>query len=95
MNIKQIAVAVSLIATAWSAMAVEATQWNPPAGQQSRAEVKADLARAVANGEIAQGETYGAFDYAHQVPSNGNSPASISLITRRPSARTAASSWTQ
>jgi hypothetical protein len=30
-----------------------------------------------------------------QVPSNGNSPASISLITRWPSARTAASSGTQ
>lgn len=32
---------------------------------------------------------------SHQVPSNGNNPASASAITRFPSARTAASSATQ
>jgi len=64
MNVKQIAIAISILASATGAMAVEATQWNPPAGQLSRAEVKAEVARASANGELeARGEAYaGYFD---------------------------------
>ena len=63
MNVKQITVAVSLLASAAAAMAVEATQWNPPAAQRSRAEVKAELSQAVANGEIEanRGEAYAGF----------------------------------
>jgi hypothetical protein len=63
MNPKQIAVAVSLLASAAAAMAVEATQWNPPAGQRTRAEVKAELAQAAASGELEanRGEAYAGF----------------------------------
>ena len=62
MNVKQITVALSLLAGSAAAMAVEATQWNPPAGHFSRAEVQADLARAVANGELeSRGEAYAGF----------------------------------
>jgi len=63
MNVKQITVAASLLASAAGAMAVEATQWNPPAGQHTRAEVKAELAQASANGEIEanRGEAYAGF----------------------------------
>jgi len=52
MNVKQITVAVALLSSAAAAMAVEATQWNPPAGQLSRAAVEAELGRAVATGEM-------------------------------------------
>ena len=66
MNLKQIAIAVSLLASGAAAMAVEATQWNPPAGHAGRAEVKADLARATANGELAaRGEAYAGYVDAH------------------------------
>jgi hypothetical protein len=62
MNVKQIAVAVSLAVSGVAAMAVEATQWNPPPGRLSRAEVKADLARAIANGELDdRGEAYAGY----------------------------------
>jgi len=54
MNLKKIAVAASLLSTVVSAMAVEATQWNPPAGSLSRTEVRAELARAFARGELRQ-----------------------------------------
>jgi hypothetical protein len=67
MKVKQAAVAVSLFATAVAVMAVEATQWEPPAGHATRAEVKAELARAVANGEMNQrGEAYAGFQV--QIP---------------------------
>jgi len=70
MNAKQVVVAVSLLASAAAAMAVEATQWNPPTGNQTRAEVKADLARAAASGELdARGEAYAGFVDTH-VPQN-------------------------
>jgi hypothetical protein len=66
MNVKQITVAVALLASGAAAMAVEATQWNPPAGQLTRTEVKAELARAVANGELdARGEAYAGYVDAH------------------------------
>ena len=62
MNVRQLTVAVSLLAGAAAAMAVEATQWNPQAGQATRAEVKAELARATANGELVErGEAYAGY----------------------------------
>jgi hypothetical protein len=62
MKLKQAAVAVSLFATAAAAMAVEATQWNPPSGQVPRAEVKSELARAQSSGELdGPGEAYAGF----------------------------------
>lgn len=66
MNVKQLTIAVALIASGAAAMAVEATPWNPPAGQLSRAGVEADLARAVANGELAaRGEAYAGYVDRH------------------------------
>jgi len=66
-NVIRTALAVSLFAATASAMAVEATQWNPPAGRMTRAEVQAELGRAQAAGElVARGEAFGGFDYAHQ-----------------------------
>src|SRR5262249_10557112 len=57
-------------AGASGAMAVEATQWNPPAGQTTRAEVKAETARAIASGELqARGEAYGGYFYEPPAPS--------------------------
>jgi len=66
MNVKQLTIAISLLASGAAAMAVEATQWNPPAGQLTRAEVKAELARAVANGELdSRGEAYAGYVDRH------------------------------
>ena len=64
MNVKQVVVAMSILTSAAGAMAVEATQWNPPAGQLSRAQVKAEVVQALASGELqARGEAYsGYFD---------------------------------
>src|SRR5262245_30753411 len=62
MSVKQITIAMSILASATGAMAVEATQWNPPAGQSTRAEVKAEVARAIASGELqARGEAYAGY----------------------------------
>src|SRR5258706_10911766 len=66
MNVKQFAIAVSLVLAGSAAMAVEATQWNPATGGQSRGEVKAELRQAAANGELDErGETYGSFTVPH------------------------------
>lgn len=47
-------------------MAVEATQWNPPVGQLSRAEVKAELRQAIANGELdRRNESYAGVTETH------------------------------
>jgi hypothetical protein len=63
MNIKHI---LSVTAIAWasgSAIASEATQFTQLGGQLSRAEVKAELARAQAAGEINRPTAfYGSFD---------------------------------
>jgi hypothetical protein len=65
-NLKQLTVALSLLASGAAAMAVEATQWNPPAGQLSRAQVKTELARAVADGELeSRGEAYAGYVDRH------------------------------
>ncbi|WP_280155848.1 DUF4148 domain-containing protein [Piscinibacter sp. XHJ-5] len=67
MNVRQLTIALSFIAAAGSAAAVEAEQWNPPPSTASRAEVQAELRQAAASGELAalQGEAYGSFDYRH------------------------------
>jgi hypothetical protein len=62
MNLKQIVIAMSILAGATGAMAVEATQWNPPAGQLSRGQAKAELAQAAATGDLqARGEAYAGY----------------------------------
>ena len=62
MKFYRAAVAVSLFTAGAAAMAVEATQWNPPSGPASRAEVRAELARAAAAGELEErGEAYSGF----------------------------------
>ncbi len=62
MNAKNLFAAVALAVIGSSAMAVEAEQFVPPSGSLTRAEVKAELARAQAAGEIAQvSAAYGSF----------------------------------
>ena len=62
MNVKQVVIAMSILASGGGAMAVDATQWNPSGGYLSRAEVKAELARAIAGGELHErGETYAGY----------------------------------
>jgi hypothetical protein len=62
MNVKQVTIAMSILASATGAMAAEATQWDPPGGQSTRAEVKAEVARAIASGELqARGEAYAGY----------------------------------
>jgi len=64
MDLRKLAVFVPFLAVATTAMAVEATQYDPPTGQLCRAEVKAELRQAAANGELAaRGETYGAIEW--------------------------------
>jgi len=77
MKVKHITVAISLAVGAAGAMAAEAEQWNPSTGHVTRAEVKAELARAVASGELEErGETYGAFD-ARKVAQSGLTRAEV------------------
>lgn len=67
MNTLRTVIAASLLAASATAMAVEATQWNPPAGNLTRAEVMAEFARARANGELpTRGEAYAGIERAHQ-----------------------------
>ena len=61
MNAKQL-FAAALVLTSASAFAVEGEQWVPATGSLTRTEVKAELARAEAAGEIvATTEAYGGF----------------------------------
>jgi hypothetical protein len=64
MNAKQVLAAVAITLAGSAAMATEATQFNPaPATAVSRADVKADVARALHDGTIARGEAT-QYDYA-------------------------------
>ena len=63
MNAKQVLAAVAITLAGSAAMATEATQFNPAPATLSRAEVKADLARALADGTIARGEA-SQYDYS-------------------------------
>jgi len=56
----QATVALALALAAVSCLAVEAEQWNPPAGSASRASVLRQLREARASGEMDnRNETYG------------------------------------
>lgn len=62
MNAKNLFAAAALAVIGTSAFAVEAEQFVPANGSLTRAEVKAELARAQAAGEIAQvSASYGSF----------------------------------
>ena len=62
MNAKNLFAAAALAVIGTSAMATEATQFVPQAGALTRAEVRAELARAQAAGEIATvSASYGSF----------------------------------
>ena len=56
MNAKQVLAAVAISFIGSAAMAVEATQFEPAPSTLTRAEVKAELAHAQAEGLIARGE---------------------------------------
>lgn len=63
MNAKQLFAAASLAVIGSAAFAVEAEQYIPPTGTLTRAEVRAELARAQAAGELSQvAATYGGFN---------------------------------
>lgn len=62
MNAKNLFAAAALAVIGTSAMAVEAEQFVPTTGSLTRAEVRAELTRAQAAGEIAQvSAAYGSF----------------------------------
>lgn len=65
MNARRILTAAALVAAATGAFAAEGEQWVPQTGSLTRAEVRAELARAQAAGEIAAvSATYGSFAQA-------------------------------
>jgi len=65
MNAKQLFAAAAFAVIGTSAFAVEAEQFVPPTGSLTRAEVRAELARAQASGEIAAvSANYGDFTVA-------------------------------
>lgn len=62
MNAKQVITAAALAFAGFSAVAAEGEQWIPETGSLTRAEVKAELARAQGTGEIAvANDTYAGF----------------------------------
>ena len=62
MNTKQFVTAAALVFAGFSAIAAEGEQWIPETGSLTRAEVKAELARAQGAGEIAvANEAYAGF----------------------------------
>jgi hypothetical protein len=62
MNVKQLIAVATLAVIGTSAFAVEAEQFVPQTGALTRAEVRADLSRAQAAGEItAVAESYGVY----------------------------------
>ena len=68
MNAKQVITVAALAFAGFSAVAAEGEQWIPETGSLTRAEVKAELARAQATGEIApSNETYAGFEVKQDV----------------------------
>jgi hypothetical protein len=67
MNAKQLFAVSALVLGGASAFAVEGEQWIPPTGSLTRAEVKAELARAQAAGEIVTHAAYGGFESTRSV----------------------------
>jgi hypothetical protein len=73
MNAKQLFAAATLAVIGASAFAAEGTQIVPPTGSLTRAEVRAELARAQAAGEIATvSSTYGNFEPVARVQYKAN-----------------------
>lgn len=72
MNAKTLIASALLSLSASAGFAAEATQFNPQASTLTRAEVRAELARASAAGELdVRGETYGSI-----TPADANAMAS-------------------
>ena len=64
---KRLLVALAITLGASSAFAVEAEQWNPPAGSKTRAEVIAELRAAQASGQMNnRNEAYDGTNYQSQ-----------------------------
>jgi hypothetical protein len=63
-----VAIALSLLSTV--AIAAEGTQWNPSPSGAARSDVRAERDHALATGQIAHGEMYGARDDARQPRAN-------------------------
>lgn len=60
---RRLIVALSITLTGSSAFAVEAEQWNPPAGNLARADVMSQLRAALASGDMSnRNETYGSVE---------------------------------
>ena len=49
---QRMVLAAFIAGAAGSALAIDAEQWNPPAGQRTRAAVEAELRAAIASGEM-------------------------------------------
>lgn len=94
MNAKQLIAAAAFAVIGSSAFAVEAEQFVAPAGSLTRAEVRAELARAQAAGEVATvSETYGGFTaVAKATPKLDDSQVARSRDEARVEARAAARS---
>ena len=91
MNAKQLFAAAALAVIGTSAMAAEATQFVPQAGALTRAEVRAELARAQAAGEVAAvSATYGNFAPVARAYKADESQAARSRDEVRAEARAAA-----
>ena len=74
---KRLLVALAITLGASSAFAVEAEQWNPPAGSKTRAEVIAELRAAQASGQMNnRNEAYDGTNY--QSP-----PSAASTVSRQ------------
>jgi hypothetical protein len=70
MNIRQILAVSAIALVGTSAFAVEGEQWKPEASTLTRAEVRADLARAQAAGQVGNvSATYGDFVLQAATPS--------------------------
>jgi hypothetical protein len=71
MNIKTFIAAVAVAMGSAPALAAEATQLSIDASVLTRAEVRAELARAIASGEMDErGESYGSFPAANRQPTS-------------------------
>jgi hypothetical protein len=76
MNLRQILVASAITLVGSTAFAVEGEQWKPEAGTLTRAEVRAELARAQAAGEVNRvSASYG--DVAVQAMTSDRSRAEV------------------
>jgi hypothetical protein len=83
MNAKQVLAVLAVALAGNVAMATEATQFEPPASTLTRAEVKADLARAVQDGTlVSRGEATQFADQTASVRSRADVRAEARLAAR-------------